>query len=119
MDSGLSLVWQKLAAYTLENFDDNWYKKMIQSYLKRRNKIAIYLKKIGLTFDYPKGGLYLWAKIPKEAISSMAFSEEILQHKKVFITPGFIFGKNGERFIRLSLANDEKLLNEALNRILK
>ena len=63
--------------------------------------------------------MFIWAKIPSQVNSSMEFSEDILQNKKVFITPGFIFGKNGERYIRLSLANDEAILNEALNRILK
>jgi len=115
MDSGLSLVWQKLAAYTLENFDDNWYKKMIQSYLKRRNKIAIYLKKIGLTFDYPKGGLYLWAKIPKEYKNSQEFSFAILEKYQVFLTPGSAFGKNGERFVRASICSNIKDIDKYFN----
>jgi len=106
MDSGLSLVWQKLAAYALMNFDNDWYKKMIKSYLDRRNKIAFYLKKIGLTFDYPKGSLYLWAKIPKQYKNSQEFSFEILEKYQVFLTPGSAFGKNGERFVRVSICSN-------------
>lgn len=106
MDSGLSLVWQKLAAYALTNFDDIWHKKMINSYLERRNKIASYLKKIGLTFDYPKGGLYLWAKIPKEYKDSKEFSFEILEKYQVFLTPGTAFGRNGDRYVRVSICSN-------------
>ncbi len=106
MDSGLSLVWQKLAAYALANFDGGWYKKMIKSYLERRNKIAVYLKKIGLTFDYPKGSLYLWAKIPKQYKNSQEFSFEILEKYQVFLTPGSAFGKNGEGYVRVSICSN-------------
>ncbi len=110
MDSGLSLVWQKLVAYALVNIDNDWHKKMIKSYLEKRNKIAFYLKKIELTFDYPKGSLYLWAKIPKEYKNSQSFSFEILEKYQVFLTPGSAFGRNGERFVRISIcANIDKI----------
>ena len=49
-------------------------------------------------YNTEASGMFVWAKIPKQALSSESFSEDILQNKKVFITPGFIFGKNGERF---------------------
>lgn len=115
MDSGLSLVWQKLAAYALENFDEVWYRKMINSYLERRNKISIYLKKIGLTFNYPKGGLYLWAKIPKKYKNSEEFSIEILKKYQVFLTPGTAFGKNGDRYVRVSICSNIKDIDKYFN----
>lgn len=35
----------------------------------------------------------------------------------VFITPGFIFGSNGERYIRISLCAKQEVLREAAGRI--
>jgi LL-diaminopimelate aminotransferase len=64
-------------------------------------------------------GLFVWGRIPDKLISCEAFVEEILANAHVFLTPGFIFGSNGERYIRISLCADEKTLIEAKNRIAK
>jgi aspartate/methionine/tyrosine aminotransferase len=114
MDSGLSLVWQKLAAFALMNFDQDWYEKMIKNYKKRRDIIASYLKKLGLTFQYPKGGLYLWAKIPKNYKNSERFVEEILKKYQVLFTPGTAFGKNGKRYVRVSICSNIDKISQYL-----
>jgi aspartate/methionine/tyrosine aminotransferase len=118
MDSGMFKPIQLAAVEALKNSDD-WYAKQREVYSERKKIAAKILKALGCEFDEQASGMFVWAKIPKSAESAKAFSEDILQNKKVFITPGFIFGKNGEGFVRLSLANSEELLNEALNRILK
>ncbi len=118
MDSGMFKPIQLAAVEALKNSDE-WYSKQRKVYSDRKVIATKILKVLNCEFDEQASGMFVWAKIPKSAESSKAFSEDILQNKKVFITPGFIFGKNGERFIRLSLANSEELLNEALNRILK
>ncbi|MBN1651639.1 MAG: aminotransferase class I/II-fold pyridoxal phosphate-dependent enzyme [Bacteroidales bacterium] len=118
MDSGMFKPIQLAAAEALKNTEE-WYTTQRKVYADRKEIGRKILSVLGCDINSDASGMFMWAKIPKIANSSMEFSEEILQHNKVFIAPGFIFGKNGERFIRLSLANDEKLLNEALNRILK
>lgn len=117
MDSGMFKPIQLAAAEALKNSED-WYKKQRNVYAERKEIAKKILDVLKCDFDPESTGMFIWAKIPKEAQSSKDFSEAILQNKKVFITPGFIFGKNGERFIRLSLANNETTLTEALNRIL-
>lgn len=118
MDSGMFKPIQLAAAEALRNSED-WYKTQRNVYADRKEIAKKILSVLKCDFDPESTGMFIWAKIPKEAQSSKDFSEAILQNKKVFITPGFIFGKNGERFIRLSLANNETTLTEALNRILK
>ena len=62
-------------------------------------------------------GLFLWGRIPNDKVSAEAYADEILDKARVFVTPGFIFGSQGERYIRISLCAPENKLNEALNRI--
>ena len=108
MDSGLSLPLQKLGAYALNNFDDSWHQDMILSYKKRRDIIAEKLQKFGLTFSLPKGGLYIWAKIPSAYKNSEEFCMQLLKEKQILFAPGTAFGKNGERYIRVSICANIK-----------
>ncbi len=103
MDSGLATPLQNLGAYALTNTDEAWYQNMIKSYQERREVIARHLKKLGLTFSLPKGSLYIWAKIPEDAKNSENYCMELLEEKQILFTPGTAFGKNGERFVRISI----------------
>lgn len=118
MDSGMFKPIQLAAAEALRN-NKEWYKSQLQVYADRKEIAKKIMEALHCEFNTESTGMFVWAKIPQDATSSQEFSENILQNKKVFITPGFIFGKNGERFIRLSLANNEEILTEVLNRILK
>jgi aspartate/methionine/tyrosine aminotransferase len=62
-------------------------------------------------------GLFVWGRIPEDIPDCESYIEDILMNTFVFITPGFIFGKNGERYIRISLCATEEKLNEAKNRL--
>ena len=63
--------------------------------------------------------MFLWGKINDPAVTSEALADRLLHEAKVFLTPGFIFGSNGERYIRISLCATEERMNEALDRIKK
>ena len=103
MDSGLSAPLQKLGAFALNNPDEGWYEEMITSYKKRRDVIARKLRLLGLDPSLSKGSLYIWAKIPPSAKSSEEFCMQLLENKQILLTPGTAFGKNGERYIRVSI----------------
>jgi len=113
LDSGMFTPLQNLGAYALENPDSSWQQKMIKSYLTRRDSIAEKLKKLGLTFELPKGGLYTWAKIP-ENISSEEYVLNMLKEKQVFFAPGSAFGSNGEGYIRVSICSNIERIDEYL-----
>jgi LL-diaminopimelate aminotransferase len=103
MDSGLSLPLQRLGSFALSNFDSEWHSEMIVSYKNRMNIIADHIKSLGLTFSIPKGSLYIWAKIPSVAKSSEEFCMQLLREKQILFTPGVAFGKNGDRYVRVSI----------------
>ncbi len=103
MDSGMSTPLQKLGAFALTNMDKVWYQNMISSYRERREIIAKHLKSLGLTFSMPKGSLYIWAKIPSDARNCEDYCMQLLRKKQILFTPGTAFGKNGDRYIRVSI----------------
>lgn len=112
MDSGLSLPLQGLGAYALSQPDSEWQTQMITSYQQRRDIIAKHLVTLGLSFDLPEGGLYIWAKIPDEATDSESFCMELLKTKQILLTPGTAFGVNGERYVRVSICVNINTIDE-------
>ena len=101
MDSGMFYGIQKGAISALQITND-WFNKMNSVYKKRREIVWRILDNLDCTYDKNAVGLFVWAKIPKGE-SSKEFSDELLYNSNVFITPGIIFGTNGENYIRISL----------------
>lgn len=114
VDSGMSTPLQNLGAFALEYEDIPWRTQMLASYQTRRNIIAKKLEKLGLTFDVPKGALYIWAKIPDTARDAEIYSLELLRNKQVFFAPGSAFGSNGNRYVRVSICANIDAINKYL-----
>ena len=106
-----------LAAVEALKCDSDWFDELNAVYARRRSVAERIMDALGCTFDPRQRGLFLWGKIPDAAESSEKFADNILYNARVFITPGFIFGSNGERFIRISLCATEEKMEEALTRI--
>ena len=106
-----------LAAVEALKCDSDWFDELNAVYARRRRVAERIMYALGCTFDPRQRGLFLWGKIPDAAESSEKFADNILYNARVFITPGFIFGSNGERFIRISLCATEEKMEEALTRI--
>lgn len=94
-----------------------WHRKLNEAYARRRKIAEEIMTALGCSFDPTQTGLFLWGRIDDPAVESEALADRILAEARVFITPGFIFGKNGDRYIRLSLCAPEEKLTEALGRI--
>ncbi len=116
MDSGMFLPMQMAAIEALNN-PDSWYDTVNSVYKKRRVIVEEIMGLLNCTFDKSQVGLFVWGRLPEEVASCETYVEEILNKSNVFITPGFIFGKNGERYIRISLCASEKRLLEAKERL--
>ncbi|MBR6640049.1 MAG: aminotransferase class I/II-fold pyridoxal phosphate-dependent enzyme, partial [Muribaculaceae bacterium] len=86
-------------------------------YRSRRNVAEEIMTTLGCTFDPTQRGLFLWGRIPDNIASSEALADKVLYDARVFITPGFIFGSNGDRYIRISLCATEENMRRALDRI--
>jgi LL-diaminopimelate aminotransferase len=117
MDSGMFLPMQMAAVEALNN-PDSWYGQVNEVYIKRRRRVEEIMDLLSCRYDKSQAGLFVWGRIPDNIRSCEEFTSEILQRSHVFITPGFIFGKNGERYIRISLCATEERLTEAKERIM-
>lgn len=106
-----------MAAVKALNQGDEWYAEVNRVYAERRKVAEKIMEALGCTFDHEQQGLFLWGRIPDTAASSEALADKVLYNARVFITPGFIFGSNGDRYIRLSLCTPAERMTEALQRI--
>ena len=105
------------AAIKALDIDDSWYKGLNQVYAGRRKVAEKIMTALRCTFDPAQRGLFLWGKLPEGAPDSATFTDRVLHEARVFIVPGFIFGKNGEGYIRISLCATEEKMEEALRRV--
>ena len=119
IDSGQFKPMQVAAVAALNNSEE-WHREMnIELYRNRRHLAEEIMNVLDCTFDPKQVGMFLWGKIPDTYKDSGELADKILYEAKVFITPGFIFGNKGERYIRISLCANDKMLGEALERIKK
>ena len=116
MDSGMFLPVQLAAAKAL-SLDQNWYKALNVQYESRRSEVFKILDQVGCDYSTDQVGLFVWAKTPSNYSDGYAFSDEILNNYKVFITPGGIFGEGGVGYIRVSLCANLETLKEAALRM--
>ena len=105
------------AAIKALDLDNEWYKELNSVYWSRRKVAEKIMDAMGCEFDHAQRGLFLWGKLPAGETDSATFAEKILKEARVFIVPGFIFGSNGEGYVRLSLCATEERMEEALRRI--
>ena len=116
VDSGQFRPMMLAAAKALEA-DADWFRELNGVYASRRKIAEKIMTRLGCTFDPGQRGLFLWGRIPADEQSSESLADKVLYNARVFITPGFIFGSNGDRYIRISLCATEEKLNEAFDRI--
>lgn len=106
-----------LAAVRALTLPQQWYTALNAEYARRRLVAEEIMTALGCTFRPEQRGLFLWGRIPENLASAEELTERVLHEGRVFITPGFIFGSAGERYIRISLCATEDKLLEALRRI--
>lgn len=116
IDSGQFRPMMKAAAKALD-CDSSWYAEVNATYAKRRKIAEKIMLALGCTFDPNQSGLFMWGKIPNEIKDSEWLADDLLYYAHVFLTPGFIFGSNGNRYIRISLCAKDEKMEEALKRI--
>ncbi len=116
IDSGQFKPMMLAAAQALQA-PKEWYDRMNVVYSRRRKIAEEIMTVLGCTFDPKQSGMFLWGKIPAQSGGSEELADRILYDAHVFLTPGFIFGSNGNRYIRISLCCKDEKLQEALERI--
>ncbi len=116
MDSGMFLPAQLAAAKALQ-LPQSWYDEVNVIYTKRREKVFELLDLLQCVYDKSQAGMFVWAKIPSNYKTGYELSDEVLYGTGVFITPGGIFGKAGDGYIRVSLCSPEERFAESIKRI--
>ena len=117
IDSGTFRGLQLAAAQAYHNSDEWHHTANFQTYKRRRDIAEEIMKTMGCTFDTSQVGMFLWGRIPDSYKDCEKLTERILHEARVFITPGFIFGSNGNRYVRISLCAKDEKMREALGRI--
>ena len=122
MDSGMFKPLQLAAVKALEQGSD-WFAELNDEYRRRRVLAGEIFDILGVTYDHSSAGMFLWGRVPENVqddngiSAGQVLSDRILYEAGVFITPGFIFGKRGENYIRISLCAKPDTLREAAERI--
>lgn len=117
VDSGQFRPVMLAAAKALDS-PRSWYDDLNARYAARRVIAEEIMRTLGCSFDPKQRGMFLWGRIPDSEESGEALADRLLYEARVFIAPGFIFGSNGRRYIRISLCADERNLRRALQRII-
>ncbi|MBX2876411.1 MAG: aminotransferase class I/II-fold pyridoxal phosphate-dependent enzyme [Saprospiraceae bacterium] len=116
MDSGMFRPLQLAAVKALQQ-PDSWYKSVNSIYLDRRNRVYELLDLLGCVYDRNQVGMFVWAKIPASYTSGFELSDAVLYNAHVFITPGGIFGSQGDGYIRVSLCSETAVFEDAIRKI--
>lgn len=117
IDSGTFRALQLAAAQAYDN-TDQWHSVAnIETYAKRRAMAQEIMDTLQCSYDPNQVGMFLWGKIPEKYANVEDLTERVLHEARVFITPGFIFGSNGNRYIRISLCAKDDKFTEAVARI--
>ena len=118
IDSGTFRALQLAAAEALTNNEDAWHEQAnVRVYATRRAIAEQIMTALGCTFDATQTGMFLWGRIPDSTANVEDLTERVLHEARVFIAPGFIFGSNGNRYVRISLCAKDERMREALRRI--
>ena len=119
IDSGTFRGIQLAAAEAYRN-SEQWHREAnIETYGRRRKYAEQIMEVLRCKYDPNQVGMFLWGKIPEKYANAEELTERVLHEARVFITPGFIFGSKGERYIRISLCAKEEKIEQALERIKK
>ena len=116
VDSGMFRPMMIAAVQSLRNSEE-WHNEMNYVYDRRRELAYKIMDLLECKYDKNQVGMFIWAKIPDTWKNAGELADKILYETNVFITPGFIFGSNGNRYIRISLCSPESMLQEVLERL--
>ncbi len=118
MDSGMFKPVQLAAALALQATPE-WYENLNAIYRQRREKAYELLDLLGCVWEPGATGMFVWAKVPSQYQNGYELTDLLLNEAHVFITPGGIFGSNGDGYVRISLCSKTEVFETAISRIKK
>ena len=118
MDSGMFRPSMLAAVEALAN-PTSWYKNLNEIYRKRRTVVYKIMDALNCEYNQDRVGMFVWAKIKDPTLNGFELVDKLLEQTGVFVTPGGIFGSQGNHYIRISLCAKEQLLMKAYNLIIQ
>ena len=115
-NAGMFGALQDAATYALNHYDE-FLEEQNETFKRRRDKFEAKLSEAHLPFVHSKGGIYSWLRTPPD-YDSETFEQYLLKEKSILVAPGIPFGENGKHYVRISLALDDKWLEEAASRLM-
>jgi aspartate/methionine/tyrosine aminotransferase len=115
-DSGMYKPIQ-LAATKALSLGEEWFDDLNSEYRERAKIVYELLDFLQCTYTGNQSGMFVWAKVNSNQLSGENLSNQLLYSTNIFVTPGFVFGSNGDQYIRISLCASQTQLKEALNRL--
>lgn len=115
-DSGMFYPLQLAASKALQ-LNGDWFSDLNALYKRRQQKIFELFDLLECTYNAKQVGLFVWARVPDHLSDVEVLVDDLIFNAEVFITPGKIFGKNGNGYLRASLCNNEEVLDVALGRV--
>jgi LL-diaminopimelate aminotransferase len=116
VDSGMFKPMQLAAVKAFDN-SENWHNERNDAYKKRRELLYKILDKLQCSYDRKQTGLFIWARVHPDTGTSEDLADYLLYQKRIFVTPGFIFGEKGDNYIRVSLCVKQEVLEKVLKRL--
>jgi aspartate/methionine/tyrosine aminotransferase len=116
VDSGMFKPMQLAAIKAFEN-TESWHQERNDEYKKRRDLLYKILDKLQCSYDRTQTGLFIWARVNPEIGTSENLADYLLYQRHIFVTPGFIFGEKGDKYIRVSLCVKQEVLTKVLERL--
>jgi len=116
MDSGMFRPVQEASISALK-LSNEWFESLNKEYKNRRVLAETILDKLDCTFDTEQSGMFIWARIP-DGFTSENFVDQLLQENHVFVSPGTVFGTNGEGYIRISLCSEKHVFHQVIQRLI-
>jgi len=116
VESGMFLPAQRAAIAALGSGPD-WYARLREAYARRRAIGMQIMHLLGCTAHREQAGMFVWARIPDQEPHAESFADRILDTTRIFVVPGSVFGRNGSRYIRLSLCSPPEILEAAADRL--
>lgn len=117
LDSGMFKATQ-LAAVEALTLPTDWHRSQSEVYRRRKDLVYRMLDSLGCRYSREGAGMFVWSQVPDEIDNVEHFADSLLHEKHVFFAPGFIFGSNGKRYLRVSVCAADERIEEAINRII-
>jgi|BEDMetMinimDraft_2_1075160.scaffolds.fasta_scaffold00358_2 aspartate/methionine/tyrosine aminotransferase len=92
---------------------------MLEVWKRRRSIVMRYIEENYpvVSARTPEGTFYGWINVAGSGMNGNEVAKLLLKEAKVGVLPGYLFGKQGENYIRISFATSDQIVEEGMKRL--